>query len=85
VFGPKLHRVLGIVAFVTIGVLSVLGFWWYNSPSGFLYTVLLGVMLKVRHPPPAIMEPLDTKRVLVAILTLVVFALCFCPFPITIS
>ena len=85
VFGAKAHRVLGIVAFVTVGVLSVLGFWWYNSPSGFLYTVLLGIMLKVRHPPPAIMEPLGTKRLLVAILTLIVFVLCFCPFPITIS
>jgi hypothetical protein len=42
-------------------------------------------MMKVRHPEPAVMEPLGTKRIAVAILTLVVFALCFCPFPITIT
>jgi hypothetical protein len=47
--------------------------------------VLLGVMLKVRHPQPAQMEALGTKRVLIAILTLVVFALCFWPFPITLN
>ena len=85
VFGPKAHRILGIVAFITIGLLSILGFWWYHSPSGFLYTILLGIMLRVRHPPPAIAESLGLPRVIVGILTLIVFVLCFCPFPITIS
>jgi membrane-associated protease RseP (regulator of RpoE activity) len=85
VFGAEAHRILGIVAFFAIAVLSVLGFWWYSSPSGFLYTVLLGIMLRVRHPPPAVMEPLGTTRVVIGILTLIVFVLCFCPFPISIS
>jgi membrane-associated protease RseP (regulator of RpoE activity) len=85
VFGARAHRILGLIAFVSIALLSILGFWWYSSPSGFLYTVLLGIMLRVKHPPPSIMEPLGTTRVLVAILTLLVFVLCFCPFPITIT
>jgi hypothetical protein len=68
-----------------MAVLAVLGFWWHGSPSGFLYTVLLGIMLKVKHPQPPVMEPLGTKRVVIGILTLVVFALCFWPFPITIK
>ncbi|HKR59447.1 MAG TPA: site-2 protease family protein, partial [Pyrinomonadaceae bacterium] len=83
VFGKRVHHVIGRVAFVSMAVLAVLGFVWHGSPSGFLYTVLLGVMLRVRHPQPATMEPLGSSRMLVAIITLIVFALCFWPFPIT--
>jgi membrane-associated protease RseP (regulator of RpoE activity) len=85
VFGQRAHRIIGRAAFITVAVLAVLGWFWHGSPSGFLYAVLLGVMLKVRHPQPAVMEPLGTKRVAIAILTLIVFAVCFWPFPITIT
>jgi membrane-associated protease RseP (regulator of RpoE activity) len=85
VFGPRAHRSIARVAFVATAVLALSGFWWHNSPSGFLYTVLLAIMLRVPHPAPAVMEPLGAKRILIAILTLVVFILCFWPFPITIT
>src|ERR1043165_5232756 len=84
-FGGRAHKVIGRVVFVMVALLALLGFWWHGSPSGFLYTVLLGVMMKIPHPQPAIMEPLGTKRILIAIVTLLVFVLCFLPFPITIS
>src|SRR5262249_45956985 len=84
VFGEQMHKLIGRLAFIAMAVLAVLGFWLHGSPSGFLYTVLLGIMLKVKHPNPPVMEPLGTKRVLIGIATLVVFALCFWPFPITI-
>lgn len=85
VLGQRAHWIIGRVAFVTMAVLTVLGFLWYGSPSGFLYTVLLAVMLKVRHPQPVEMAPLGWSRIAIAIITLIVFALCFWPFPITIS
>lgn len=85
VFGPRLHKWLGRVAFVVMAALAALGWFWHGSPSGFLYTVLLGVMLRVRHPQAEDTTPLDRKRLLVAALTLLVFALCFLPFPITIT
>lgn len=85
VFGQRAHKLIGRFAFVTVAVMSVLGFIWHGSPSGFLYTVLLAVMLKVRHPAPEAMEPLGRGRVVVAIVTLIVFALSFVPFPITIT
>ncbi len=85
VFGPKVHRKLGRVAFVTIATLAVIGFVWYGSPSGFLYTVLLAVMLRVKHPAPERMEPLGKARVIMGVVTLLVFALSFWPFPILIT
>lgn len=85
VFGPRVHRVVGRIAFGTVAVVAVLGFWIHHSPSGFIYAVLLGVMLRVPHPVPPVMEPLGLKRVLIAVLTLLVFILCYWPFPITIT
>ncbi len=85
VFGGRAHKVLGRLAFITVAVLAVLGYWWHGSPSGFLYAVLLGVMMNVPHPQPAVLEPLGTKRIAIAIITLIVFALCFLPFPITMT
>jgi membrane-associated protease RseP (regulator of RpoE activity) len=84
-FGGRAHRTIGRLAFITMAVLAVLGFWWHGSPSGFLYVVLLAVMMRVPHPEPTELEPLGAKRIVIAILTLIVFALCFWPFPITIT
>jgi hypothetical protein len=68
-----------------MAALAVLGWFWHGSPSGFLYAVLLAVMLRVRHPQAEDTTPLDRTRRLVAWLTLLVFILCFLPFPITIT
>jgi membrane-associated protease RseP (regulator of RpoE activity) len=85
IFGQRAHRVIGRVAFAVLAVLTVLGFVWYKSPSGFLYTVLLAIMLRVGHPQPEEMEPLGRVRIWIAVVTLIVFALCFWPFPISIT
>ncbi len=85
VFGQRAHWWIGHVVFVTMGIISVLGWFWHGSPSGFVYVALLAVMLRMRHPEPEQMEPLGTKRIIIAVVTLLVFALCFLPFPITIT
>jgi membrane-associated protease RseP (regulator of RpoE activity) len=84
-FGPRAHKLIGRTAFVSMGMLAVLGWVWHGSPSGFLYAVLLGVMLRVRHPQPREVQPLGRTRIVVALITLLVFALSFWPFPITIT
>lgn len=84
-FGPRLHKWLGSVAFVLMASLAVLGWFWHGSPSGFLYAVLLAVMLRVRHPQAEDTTPLDRSRLIVAAITLLVFLLCFMPFPITLT
>jgi membrane-associated protease RseP (regulator of RpoE activity) len=85
VFGKSAHRVIGQAAFAIMAVISVLGWFWHHSPSGFVYVALLAIMLRVRHPQPQRMEPLGTKRIIAAVITLLVFVLCFLPFPITIT
>jgi membrane-associated protease RseP (regulator of RpoE activity) len=83
VFGGRAHWWIGRAALVIMAVIAVLGWSWHGSPGGFLFVVLLAVMLFVGHPQPQRMEPLDTARIIVGIITGIVFALCFWPFPIT--
>lgn len=85
VFGERVHYWTGRIAFVVMATLSVLGFYFFSSPSGFLIAVILAVMMRIRHPQPWDMTPLDAKRKAVALLTLVIFVLCFVPFPIQIN
>jgi membrane-associated protease RseP (regulator of RpoE activity) len=83
--GEKIHKWTGFIAFLTMASLSIAGMLLYNSPSGFLIAVILGIMMRVRHPRPWDITPLDLKRKAIAVLTLVIFVLCFMPFPIQIS
>jgi len=62
--------------------LTILGIQFYGTPGALIFTLLLGFLLRIPHPEPLINEPLDAKRKLVAVLTLIVFALSFMPFPI---
>ena len=84
VFGEKIHKWTGVVAFVAMAALSVLGWFIYSSPSGLLFTVVLAVMMRIRHPAPLDSTPLDFKRRIIAFLTLLIFVLSFVPFPIQI-
>lgn len=85
VLGEKVHRWTGRIAFVVMATLSVLGAYFFNSPSGFLIAIILGVMMRVRHPRPMDDSPLGPMRNAIAVLTLIIFALCFVPFPIQIN
>ncbi|MEP7076115.1 MAG: site-2 protease family protein [Acidobacteriota bacterium] len=85
VLGKRIHYWTGRIAFVVMGTLSILGWFLYGSPSGFLIAILLGVMMRIPHPEPYDQTPLDPKRRLVAFATLVIFILCFVPFPIQIN
>jgi membrane-associated protease RseP (regulator of RpoE activity) len=86
VFGTRTHAWVGRAGFVSMALLAMLGWRWHNSPGGFLYALLLFVMLRVPHPQ-AVDEhaPLGRPRLLVALLTLAVFLLSFVLFPISIS
>lgn len=85
VFGARIHFWTGRIAFAVMVVLALSGLYFYNSPSGILFAVLLGVMMRIRHPEPLDDAPLDAKRKIVALLTLLIFILSFTPFPIKIT
>ena len=83
--GETVHKWTGRVAFVVMASLSILGLIFFSSPSGFLIAIILGIMMRIRHPMPYDQTPLDAKRKVIAFLTLVIFVLCFVPFPIQIN
>jgi len=85
IFGERVHFLTGRIAFALMSVISLLGWFLYNSPSGFLFAVLLAVMTRVGHPEPLDYTPLNLTRKIIAVLTLVIFILCFVPFPIQIK
>src|SRR5438132_1434113 len=58
VFGPRAHWWIGRTGFAMMLLVTALGWFFYHSPAMLLYVVLLGVMLRVRHPTPQQMEPL---------------------------
>jgi membrane-associated protease RseP (regulator of RpoE activity) len=84
VFGKQFHFWTSRIAFALMSVISVLGWILYSSPSGFLFAVLLAVMLRVGHPEPLDDSPLNFTRKIIAAVTLIIFILCFVPFPIQI-
>ncbi len=85
IFGEKAHYWTGRIAFAVMAVFSIVGMLYFNSPSGFLIAILLGVMMRVPHPQPWDTSPLDAKRKLIAVGVLIMFALCFVPFPIKVA
>ncbi len=85
VFGEKVHYWTGRIAFPVMTVLSIVGLVFYGSPSGFLIALILAIMMRIRHPRPWDQTPLDGKRKLIALLTFMIFVLCFVPFPIQIN
>lgn len=84
VFGERFHNITGKVAFAVMVLTTSLGWFIFSSPSGLLFTILLGIMLKIRHPAPLDDTPLDFKRKMIALITLIIFILSFVPFPIRI-
>jgi membrane-associated protease RseP (regulator of RpoE activity) len=79
--GPK-ARYLTIGALVTVLALGV-----FVSPSWLFWSVLMVAMLWAfgwEHPPVYDEdEPLDSTRVLITIVAIVIFALCFTPTPLS--
>jgi membrane-associated protease RseP (regulator of RpoE activity) len=84
--GRRGHRVIAFTMFAFICVLAIASYSRHQSPVWFFYVFILGLMLGLKHPPVADEDqPLDRTRVMIALVGLLVFILCFIPFPITFS
>lgn len=83
VAGRRAHWWISRIVAFGCGALAVLSIAWHQPPVYALWTLVLLFLMKVGHPPVIAEEPLGRARVALAIFSLLVFLLCFMPFPIT--
>ncbi|HKP85241.1 MAG TPA: site-2 protease family protein [Blastocatellia bacterium] len=81
--GRRTHKWVSRIVCALTAALSVSAFYLGQPPVYLLWTLVLLFLLKVGHPPVAEEEPLGRTRVILAVVALLVFILCFMPFPIT--
>jgi membrane-associated protease RseP (regulator of RpoE activity) len=84
IFGWRGHRFIARVIYLSVVALAVYSYFRGGWMGWVIYAVLLTLMLRVGHPPVMDeVEPLGAARKVVAVIGLIVFLLCFTPFPIT--
>jgi membrane-associated protease RseP (regulator of RpoE activity) len=81
--GQRVHTWISRVVALGCAALAVLSLVLNKPPVYLLWTFVLLFLMKVGHPPVIEEEPLGKARVALAIVALLVFLLCFMPFPIT--
>jgi len=81
--GRRVHTWVSRVVAIGCALLAVLSIVWGQPPVYVLWTLVLLFLMKVGHPPVIEEEPLGSTRIALAIFALLVFLLCFMPFPIT--
>lgn len=83
--GQRTHKWISRIVSAGCAALAVLSIVLDQPPVYLLWTFVLLFLMKVGHPPVIEEEPLGNARVALAIAALLVFLLCFMPFPITTS
>ncbi len=83
--GQKIHKAISIAVTVALASLAIVSVWLYDSPTWLIWSIVLLILLRVGHPPVVDQSPLGRGRLILAIVALLVFLLCFMPFPITFS
>jgi membrane-associated protease RseP (regulator of RpoE activity) len=85
VAGRRFHKWISAVTAATVVSLAAMAFYLDQPPVYFLWALVLLFLLKVGHPPVVDAEPLGKVRIALAVFAVLVFLLCFMPFPITTS
>ncbi|HJQ27077.1 MAG TPA: site-2 protease family protein [Blastocatellia bacterium] len=83
VLGKRIHKWVSRAVVVATAALSITAFVKEQPPVYGFWTLVLLFLLKVGHPPVVEDEPLGRGRVILAIVALIVFLLCFMPFPVS--
>jgi membrane-associated protease RseP (regulator of RpoE activity) len=83
VAGRRAHSWISRIVAVGCAALAVLSIVLKQPPVYLLWTLVLLFLMKVGHPPVVEEEPLGRARVALAVLSLLIFLLCFMPFPIS--
>lgn len=75
-------------ALLILASLIVIG-WRYPDLHGYsgwiVFVFLLGRFIGIQHPPSEIEEPLDTKRIILGWIALIIFVISFSPSPIEVG
>ncbi len=82
VFGPVGHRWVGRLCYLAVLALTVYSI-YRGAWNWLVWALILTFLLRVGHPP--VLDPLSSlgrERVIVALVGLIVFLLCFMPMPI---
>lgn len=85
VVGARAHRWIARAVTVSVLTLTVASILLHQSPVWLIWSLVLLFMLRVGHPPVSEQEPLGGARIALSVLAVIVFLLCFMPFPITMS
>lgn len=83
--GQRIHKWISRIVAVACAALAVFSIVAGQPPVYLLWTLVLLFLMKVGHPPVIEEQPLGASRVILAIVAVLVFLLCFMPFPITSS
>jgi membrane-associated protease RseP (regulator of RpoE activity) len=85
VLGRRAHIWISRIAAAACGALAVYSIVAHKPPVYLLWTLVLLFLMKVGHPPVVEEESLGAGRVILAVIAVLVFVLCFMRFPITTS
>jgi membrane-associated protease RseP (regulator of RpoE activity) len=85
VAGRRWHKRVTILICAAVASLATYTLVTHQPPVYLLWTLVLLFLARVGHPPVVEDEPLGTPRMLLAAFALLVFLVCFMPFPISIS
>jgi membrane-associated protease RseP (regulator of RpoE activity) len=83
VLGHRVHKWVSRIVCAATAALSITAFLLDKPYVYLLWTLVLLFMLKVGHPPLIEEEPLGKARIILAVIALLIFILCFLPFPVT--
>jgi membrane-associated protease RseP (regulator of RpoE activity) len=74
-------------ALIITAILFLLS-WQYPNLQGYsgwlVFVVLIGRLVGIEHPPSEIEEPLDSKRIVLGWIALIIFIICLAPSPLEI-
>lgn len=85
VLGGRIHKWVSRITAFGCGALAIFSIVLDQPPVYVLWTLVLLFLMKVGHPPVIEEEPLGAARLTLAVIAVLVFLLCFMPFPITTS
>jgi membrane-associated protease RseP (regulator of RpoE activity) len=75
-------------ALITLALMLIVS-WMFPAAHGYsgwlVYIFILGRFIGIQHPPSEIEEQLDSKRIILGWVALLIFVICFSPAPIEIQ